>query len=112
MPLSKKRMRERKQSERGTVKPEVETLLESPLILTKRQRLELLSDYARKGNPKFVNPVLALAEISKLLGDYPATKHDFNIVEFNITYTPPPPVATSGTGGVLELGGSVVSDAP
>ena len=62
-------MRERKQSDRG-VKPKIQTIEANPRILTKKQRLELLSDYAKAGNAKFVNPVEAMKEITKILGEY------------------------------------------
>ena len=43
-------------------------------ILSKHEKLQLLSEYARM-NPKKVNPVEAIREINKMEGDYAPEKH-------------------------------------
>tara|TARA_Y100000310_G_C20456708_1_gene703402 strand:+ start:313 stop:696 length:384 start_codon:yes stop_codon:yes gene_type:complete len=96
MPLSKIAMRElsreRRRLARGEAKPddkpEEKHFAGQKRILSKKDRLERLSELAL-GNAKLANPVEALKEMSKLLGEYPALKHQvagkviFEVVHIN-----------------------------
>jgi len=104
MPLSKAAMRELKRDMRGSVKPNQDPddyKYNRAAILSKTQRLELLSEIAKNGNIKQTNPVEAMKEINKMLGDYAPIKHQVaGKVRFVVSYKPSLEALQSTTRGI------------
>ncbi len=89
MPLSKEANRLRMREARGTKQEDTTSNFHydaSLTILTKHEKMELLSNIARSGNYKMCNPIEATKELNKMEGHYAPIKHQVTKVEFIIRH--------------------------